>query len=67
MHANLFTKARSYHLYVAPPAGAWIETWPIPFEKNITAVAPPAGAWMEEDIRSGLATRADIKKRIDFL
>lgn len=32
---------------VAPPAGAWIETWDMAAKSPMTGVAPPTGAWIE--------------------
>ncbi|MBE0349196.1 hypothetical protein PPEP_b1136 [Pseudoalteromonas peptidolytica F12-50-A1] len=34
-------------LFVAPPAGAWIETMCIIAAMTRVYVAPPAGAWIE--------------------
>jgi len=36
-----------YCRYVAPPAGAWIETLKMALVKLPVSVAPPAGAWIE--------------------
>ena len=36
-------------LPVAPPAGAWIETFYVANISNRSYVAPPAGAWIETD------------------
>ena len=33
--------------YVAPPAGAWIETLLVLVLVLVLVVAPPAGAWIE--------------------
>jgi len=33
--------------YVAPPAGAWIETHDSDATQDAKIVAPPAGAWIE--------------------
>ena len=35
------------HQTVAPPAGAWIETYPVYTNRATLCVAPPAGAWIE--------------------
>jgi len=39
-------------VYVAPPAGAWIETVPRACEPHGARVAPPAGAWIETQVVS---------------
>ena len=38
------------HLYVAPHAGAWVETVIKPMNLAILLVAPHAGAWVETKI-----------------
>ena len=37
-------------MYVAPPAGAWIETQVCHPKLSLRLVAPPAGAWIETQL-----------------
>jgi len=37
--------------FVAPRAGAWIETWPQRYQHPPVLVAPRAGAWIETSMR----------------
>ena len=38
---------RRFGLFVAPRAGAWIETFELPIKNILKKVAPRAGAWIE--------------------
>ena len=42
--------------FVAPPAGAWIETSQTRRRRRKSGVAPPAGAWIETSMRSTIWT-----------
>ena len=50
---KLFVVLLSMSLHpVAPPAGAWIETFASEQMRANIDVAPPAGAWIETDVQN---------------